>query len=625
MALEKIITYSAAVLSNSDLLEKLVNDTRVAFRPHNPDESNAHIVALSHLDETNLDTTYRYPRSFIESAYDGRFLTARDILWYPVKKFGDASVFVATSEGAIFLPFHTRYNNLTRFTIEAFVRFENFSVSRNYIINEYYWMDATHQGRWALKVATGGDALSFDVYNNTGDLHTLTASGLGLSLSTWYHIRISFEGNGGANPTKISLDGSEIASGNLNYTPPVMDESICPPIAIGGYQRHNVREPVYAIYGMVDEFVMYDSVLPSNYTVQTSALKPFSQASPTVTVVADSGTTDSVWDMSTLAFFLETAFTSENIKIECDADNDNTPSFSGSPITLTATKALTDKTGRYFHIRFTFISDGDTNYTLHSGTIEAAIPTTVPNTASLDELTNVGDGDGITLTITPPASGNYTETQIYYRKYNAISWTTGTTYVGVQGIQGTVNQTGLDDNTGYEFYVVVNYSSLYSAPSAIKQIWCSSGAQPINEQILDEIITTLESITTANGYAQTIHEVSRIRAAALVEFTNWPSIGVMLIVENKDENETVGFSDCHMSINLTAYTNDKTNPAQALLILAGDIQKALMIDHTRSALAIDTEVQVLEKGFNDPARSPSGWIQIDVEVYYRHDRSNPFQ
>lgn len=99
------------------------------------------------------------------------------------------------------------------------------------------------------------------------------------------------------------------------------------------------------------------------------------------------------------------------------------------------------------------------------------VPPVSPNPPTFDALTNDGDGDAVTLTITPPAAGNYDRTLIYYKRAGIYeAWSSGGTYVGVQGVAGTVQVTGLDDNQFYQFILVAEYSGLYSLPSALRRV-----------------------------------------------------------------------------------------------------------------------------------------------------------
>ncbi|GEM_PF-1461234 len=363
MSLEKIIIYPYATLSSDNNLEKLEGCSKVALKPR--DEDGNHILVLSHFDESNIDTTYKWARMFNDSAYDARWIGRRLVKWNDtVPKFGAGCLYTYSPDyAALALPYHARYNNLTDFTIEAFVRF-HLDTGTKTIFNEYFY-HTDKQGRWRLE--RNGTELRLITYDANGNYHTLSTSGLGLVTSQYYHIRFShsYAGN-----VKISVDGTEVASSSIGKMLETLDETICPFITIGGYYNHPSMACINSDKICVDEFIMYKDILPSNYDVRTAACKPFSQDEPTATLTLDTGLKDAVWDASSILFVDETDFNNNGIKIRRDADDDNTPSFTGDPITLSQFRSGDNPLGRYLHLEFTFYSDGDTKRVLFPGKID---------------------------------------------------------------------------------------------------------------------------------------------------------------------------------------------------------------------------------------------------------------
>lgn len=98
------------------------------------------------------------------------------------------------------------------------------------------------------------------------------------------------------------------------------------------------------------------------------------------------------------------------------------------------------------------------------------------NTASLDNLTAL-DG-GVRVTLTPPADGDYDHTQLLYRQRFSNVYLAGETYVGSQGVQGAVDQTGLVNGVVYEFALqAVDGSGNRSAPSVSQWIRPTDGLE----------------------------------------------------------------------------------------------------------------------------------------------------
>jgi hypothetical protein len=124
---------------------------------------------------------------------------------------------------------------------------------------------------------------------------------------------------------------------------------------------------------------------------------------------------------------------------------------------------------------------------------------------TFDGLENDGDGDAVTLTITPPATGSYTKTQIYYRILGSGSaWIESSTYVGTQGVQGTKQIMGLDNGTYYEFILAANYENVYSSPTRTRSIYCTDNTDNgdyINVEA--RAVATLQADTGSGGLNET--------------------------------------------------------------------------------------------------------------------------
>ena len=97
--------------------------------------------------------------------------------------------------------------------------------------------------------------------------------------------------------------------------------------------------------------------------------QPYSSETPKAIVSLSTGFASTLWDLSSLSFFNEEVFENELVKIRIDCDDDNTPEFSGEPLTLDGVRALSDLTGKFLHLEFSFYSDGKTQRVLSSGKI----------------------------------------------------------------------------------------------------------------------------------------------------------------------------------------------------------------------------------------------------------------
>ena len=187
------------------------------------------------------------------------------------------------------------------------------------------------------------------------------AENLSLDPLTYYHLRVTW--SQANHIAKIFLDGQEIAS--LEWTGSISED----------YDPLNTPYMFFfanqnqALGMLLDELRIYNRYMPDEFTPPTSATKPFSQNQPKAKLSVDSGFNNAVWWLSELGFLNETDFNNGGIKIRLDADNDNSPNFSGDLLSLNQVRNLGPLSGRYLHLEFSFISDGDTQRVLYSGKV----------------------------------------------------------------------------------------------------------------------------------------------------------------------------------------------------------------------------------------------------------------
>lgn len=146
----------------------------------------------------------------------------------------------------------------------------------------------------------------------------------------------------------------------------------------------------------------------------------------------------------------------------------------------------------------------------------------------------------------------------------------------------------------------------------------------IRERILANIKTTIEAITTANGYANTIASVQRWdkrgNPLRLV-----PCIVVNAGQEEKEMSPNPYFT-CRLSVYLDVWIRqddaDSTATDVILSGILGDIEKALMIDNTRGGFAIDTNIKS-NVPFETVEGQPHAGLTVEIEVLYQHTQSDP--
>jgi len=146
----------------------------------------------------------------------------------------------------------------------------------------------------------------------------------------------------------------------------------------------------------------------------------------------------------------------------------------------------------------------------------------------------------------------------------------------------------------------------------------------IRERILANIKTTLEAITIANGYVNTIASVQRWdkRGNPLRQV---PCIVVNAGQEEKQMSPNPYFT-CRLSVYLDVWIRqDEADATATDVILSGilgDIEKAMMIDNTRGGFAIDTNIKS-NVPFETVEGQPHAGLTIELEVLYQHTQSDP--
>lgn len=157
-------------------------------------------------------------------------------------------------------------------------------------------------------------------------------------------------------------------------------------------------------------------------------------------------------------------------------------------------------------------------------------------------------------------------------------------------------------------------------------------ADSVRELILKDIVTTLQGVTAANGYANTLHSVQRFRQAGqtLVD------VPMCVVMEGDDSVSFEGplsgagsLTTRHLTVNLVLIhrQDDETDPRPATEVmnsLLADVQKAMLSRYQRGGHAIDTTE--LGIGELDVEQGQPELLQtIAFRVHYRHRFDDPTQ
>ena len=152
-------------------------------------------------------------------------------------------------------------------------------------------------------------------------------------------------------------------------------------------------------------------------------------------------------------------------------------------------------------------------------------------------------------------------------------------------------------------------------------------AEPIIEQIAADLLETINGITTANGYQYTL---TGSRPVIDGYYAEAPKDMTFQLVQGQEEllqgtSQLQEFVQPFTVIVITMNLETDTIPIDKKRnrVLA-DIRKAVMVDHTRGGLAIDTEWGQSSSFVNNDDFVFEG-ISAEIRVHYRTNYSNPYQ
>lgn len=151
-----------------------------------------------------------------------------------------------------------------------------------------------------------------------------------------------------------------------------------------------------------------------------------------------------------------------------------------------------------------------------------------------------------------------------------------------------------------------------------------SQTKSVKERIIENLVSTLQGITTGNGYSHTVQKVNRFRIAGwqAVEFPTLMVIGV------KEDKKPIEGLPARMECRLTFVvqcicTNDPVADSEELHnLLLRDIEAAIEVDvkrgeNARETTVLGTDFEVVE------AQTPFAVSTLTGEVRFQHGRQDP--
>lgn len=146
----------------------------------------------------------------------------------------------------------------------------------------------------------------------------------------------------------------------------------------------------------------------------------------------------------------------------------------------------------------------------------------------------------------------------------------------------------------------------------------------VREDILTDIETAIEGITTGNGFDNTISNVQRWMGNGN-SLATLPAVIVKAGPETRSERANP-LTECRMGVELILFISvaedDTTATDTRLNSLLGDITKKLLTDRRRNGKAVDTEITEVIP-FDSIEGQPECGLIITAQVYYRTQQTDP--
>lgn len=151
-------------------------------------------------------------------------------------------------------------------------------------------------------------------------------------------------------------------------------------------------------------------------------------------------------------------------------------------------------------------------------------------------------------------------------------------------------------------------------------------ADSIRELIMRNIVTTLSSITTANGYANQMQSVQRFRQDGQ-QLTEVPMAVLVDGGDDVEQERPIELTSRMLTVHVVLIHRQDTavdtrSASEVMNSLIADVQKVMQVDHTRGGYAVNT----IEQGVSemDVEEGQPELVQtIGYRIAYRHRRVDP--
>ena len=149
-------------------------------------------------------------------------------------------------------------------------------------------------------------------------------------------------------------------------------------------------------------------------------------------------------------------------------------------------------------------------------------------------------------------------------------------------------------------------------------------ADSIREKIMANILTTFQTISIANGFENNIESVQRYEQNDQ-NLQATPAIIIVEGVESSEDSPDPLTTNVLIVEGMLYASHDRTasiSTAEFLNKFIQDIKKAIKVDNTRGANAVDSMIKSSEP-FETDEDQPFVGIIFEIEVTYRHRQTDP--
>jgi hypothetical protein len=141
----------------------------------------------------------------------------------------------------------------------------------------------------------------------------------------------------------------------------------------------------------------------------------------------------------------------------------------------------------------------------------------------------------------------------------------------------------------------------------------------VRDQILDNLVTTLQSIVTPT-YSNTMKIASR-------EIKHWEDVGrfpasyVTGDIEKLSRGDVKDRINALWTVEILVYVKHRKNLSDEIESLIGDVRTAIFVDRTRGGLALDTVINNITN--MSKWIKPIGIFTAELNILYEYDKGTP--